>query len=253
VYGKRQMHKLIPMIDTDMLAICKSIPVMLSDAAGAQMFQCFSILYGVNVNVENITMSPNAFWSFKSEDEKKPEIGSIKPEASTQEVMDFVTNIFILWLETKGVRTGSMGNVQGGNVASGISKIIDEMDAYEIKKKSMSWFKLDEEELWNEKLPAIHNYWIKTGMLNSKEAPKLITEKVEITIEFEAPKPMLSRTEELNNIKTELEMEIISKEMAIKLLHPDYTEDMVSEIMESNSGTAASLMKTEKEVKPELD
>ena len=248
IYGKRQKHKLIPTLDSDMLSISKAISVMLSDAAGAQMFQCFSILFGINVNTENIKMSPNAFWSFKSEDEKTPSVGSIKPEADTQKVMDFVTNIFILWLETKGIRTGSMGNTQGGNTASGIAKIIDEMDAYEVKKKSMQWFKLDEEELWNDKLPKVHNFWIQSGMVDAALVPPMIVGEVEIEVEFEMPTPMLSRSEELANVKAELDMGVISLEMAIKMLHPDYSEDIVSEIVESDKGVVGMLT-----VKPVVD
>lgn len=232
IYGKRQKHKLIPTLDSDMLSISKAISVMLSDAAGAQMFQCFSILYGIDVNVENLSMNPNAFWSFKSDDEKKPSVGSIKPEADTQKVMEFVTNIFVLWLETKGIRVGSMGNTQGTSTASGISKIIDEMDAYEVKKKSMQWFQLDEEELWNDKLPAIHNFWIKSGMLIDSEAPSLVVGEMDIEVEFEQPQPFISRTEELANVKAEMDMGILTKEMAIKILHPDYSEDTVSELVE---------------------
>ena len=240
VYGKRQKHKLIPTLDSDMLAMAKAIPVMISDAAGAQMFQCFTIMYGIDINAENMTISPNNFWSLKSDkdSDKNPVIGSIKPEADTQKVLDFVTNVFIMWLETKGIRVGSMGNSNGGNTSSGISKIIDEMDVYEIKKKSMEWFAADEEELWNNKLPYIHNYWIKSGLLVDPDAPGLIAnpDKVEIEIEFEKPVPLLSRAEEIANIKSELEIGTMSVEAAIKTLHPDYSEDIVSEMLEAGMG-----------------
>lgn len=240
VYGKRQRHKLIPTLDTDMLAMAKAIPVMISDAAGAQMFQCFTIMYGIDINAENMTLSPNNFWSLKSDkdSDKTPVVGSIKPEADTQKVLDFVTNVFIMWLETKGIRVGSMGNTNGGNTASGISKIIDEMDVYEIKKKSMEWFAADEEELWNDKLPLIHNYWIKSGQLIDPEAPGLITnpDKVDIEVEFEKPTPLLSRAEEIANVKAELEIGTLSMESAIKTLHPDYSEDIVSEMLEAGMG-----------------
>jgi hypothetical protein len=150
--------------------------------------------------------------------------------------MSFVANIFILWLETKGIRVGSMGNVNNTSSASGISKIIDEMDAYEIRKKSMEWFKKDEEELWNEKLPAIHNHWILSGMIDASKVPPMVVGEVEIEIEFEAPKPMLSRSEEIANIKAELEIGTITTEAAILSLHPDYSEDIISEMIESGMG-----------------
>lgn len=255
VYGKRQKHKLLPTQDTDTLAITKAIPVILTDGAGALMFQCFSIFFGVDINAENMKMSPNAFWSLKSDkdSDKTPVVGTIKPEADTQKVLEYVANIFILWLETKGIRVGSMGNVSGGNVASGISKIIDEMDASELKRRSMEWFQLDEEELWCEKLPKIHNYWIKSGLVDPAKMPPMIvnTEEVEIEVEFEKPTPMISRAEELANVKTELDMGIITKEIAIKLLHPDYSEDIVSEIVESGAGIMG--MFTAKEPQTALD
>lgn len=252
IYGKRQVHKLIPTIDSDMIAITKAVPVILTDGAGALMFQCFSIFYGIDINAENMKMSPNAFWSLKSDkdSDKTPSVGTIKPEADTQKVLEYVANIFILWLETKGIRVGSMGNISGGNVASGISKIIDEMDSSELKKKSMEWFQIDESELWCEKLPKIHNYWITSGMVNPAKVPPMIvnTDEVEIEIEFEKPTPMLSRAEELANVKAELDMGLITKEIAIKLLHPDYSEDIVSEIIESGAGIMGMFAKPESEM-----
>ena len=232
VYGKRQKNKLIPTIDSDILAITKTIPCMISDAAGAQMFQCFSVIYGVDVGSENLSLSPNAFWSFKSDKESnnRPEIGTIKPEADTEKVIQFVTNIFVLWLETKGIRVGSIGSINSGNVASGIAKIIDEMDVYEIKKKSMQWFKKDEEELWNYKMPKIHNQWIKSGMIDASKVPAMVTENVDIKVEFEFPEPMIPRSEELDNTQKELNMGTIKLRMAAKRLHPEYTEEELNEI-----------------------
>jgi hypothetical protein len=246
VYGKRQKHKLIPTLDTDMLAISKAISVMLTDAAGAQMFQCFSILYGVDINAENMVMAPNAFWSLKSDkdsDLKRPMIGSIKPEADTEKVMTFVTNIFILWLETKGIRIGSVGNTNGTSMASGISKIIDEMDAYEVKKKSMQWFKRDEECLWNKKLPLIHNYWIKSGMVDASKVPPMISDplNMDIEVEFEMPTPMMSRADEIANVTNELAIGTMNIEAAIKTLHPDYSEDVVSELIEAGETLGVTL------------
>lgn len=244
VYGKRQKNRLIPVPDSDILAIAKSIPVMLTDAAGAQMFQCFSIIYGIDIDAENLSMSPNALWSFKSDQNsnKQPEIGTIKPQADTEKVVEFVMNIFILWLETKGIRVGSMGAISATNAASGIAKIIDEMDVYEVKKKSMEWFEKDEEELWNVKLPLIHNHWIRSGVLNPSNAPAIIVNprKVDIKIEFEFPEPMISRADQLANIQSELDMGTMTLEMAAKILHPEYTEEDILKLLESQYGMDAN-------------
>lgn len=242
VYGKRQKNKLIPTQDTDMLSIGKTISVMMSDAAGAQLFQCFSLIYGVDVNSENLILAPNAFWSFKSDNEKKPEIGTIKPEADTEKVLSFVMNVFILWLETKGVRIGSMGSLAGGNLASGISKVIDEMDVYNLKKKSMEWFEKDEQELWNEKMPKIHNYWIQSGLVDPEIVPPIINDVMDVVVEFPKIEPMMSRTEELANFKAELELKTITREYVIRKLHPDFNDDMVAEILAGDAPILPSMV-----------
>jgi len=234
VYGKRQKNRLLPVLDSDMLRVTKAISVMLSDAAGCQFYQAFSIMYGIDVSFDNAKIGPNVIWSLKSdkESDKTPQVGTIKPEADTQKVVEFVTTIFTLWLETKGVRVGSMSSLQGNSTASGIAKVIDELDVYEIRKKSQEWFVKDEQELWNIKLPAIHNYWIRSGLVNPSSVPGLIPEStdLDIHVEFERPMPMKSRQEEIAEIKAELELGTMTMKQAIKRLHPDYDEVEIQEV-----------------------
>lgn len=245
VYGKRQRNRLVPVPDTDLLAMTIAIPMMLSDTAGAQMFQAFSVMYGIDVNAENMVMTPNAWWSLKSDkqSDKTPSVGTIKPTADTDKAMNFIIQVFVLWLETKGIRVGSVGTFDAASVASGISKIIDEMDTWEIKKKSQKWFKVDEEELWNEKLPKIHNYWIKTGQLKTNEIG-LIPDNSEIgiNVDFDEPKPMTNRTSEIAEVKSELEIKTMTMQDAIKKLHPDWDENKVQEVMDFWSAINGQLL-----------
>lgn len=229
IYGKRQKNRLLPVLDTDMLAITKSIPCMMSDASGAQMYQAFSIIYGIDISAENLKMSPNALWSIKSdrESDKNPQLGVLTPSADTDKVLSFITATFTLWLETKGVRVGSIGQVNGTNSSSGIAKVIDEMDVYEIIKKNQEWFEKDEEELWNLKLPKIHNYWIKSGMVNPSLVPPIMPEELSIDVEFEDPQPMKSRMEEISEVKAELEIGTMTLEQAIARLHPEYEQETI--------------------------
>jgi len=233
VYGKRQKNRLLPVLDSDNLKVCKAIPVMLSDAAGAQMFQCFSIMYGININFDNAKIAPNVIWSLKSDNDsdKAPQVGTIKPEADTEKVLSLVTQILSVWLMTKGIRAGSIGTVDGGNTSSGIAKVIDEMDVYEIIKKSQEWFKKDESELWNVKMPLIHNYWIRTGMVDASKVPGLMPDKFDpqISIEFVTPEPMKTRAELIAEIKSEIELGTMTMIQAIKRLHPEYDEAMIDE------------------------
>jgi hypothetical protein len=233
VYGKRQKNRLLPVLDTDMLSIAKAIPVMIADGAGAQMYQSFSIIYGIDISAENLKMSPNALWSIKSdrESDKNPQLGVLQPSADTDKIMQFITTNFALWLETKGVRVGSVGSADAGNLSSGISKIIDEMDVWELKKKSQAWFKKDEEELWNDKLPKIHNYWIKSGQVIPSMVPPIMPDELDVDVNFEAPKPMISRGEEIAQIKAELELGTMTMKQAVKQLHPTLEDYEIEEVI----------------------
>jgi hypothetical protein len=137
-----------------------------------------------------------------------------------------------LWLETKGVRIGSIGSMDSGNAASGISKMIDELDVWELQKKSQEWFEKDEKELWNIKLPKIHNYWIKSGLVQPSTVPAMMPdETLDIRIEFEEPKPMQSRMEKLIEIKSEIDLGTMTMEQAIRELHPEYDDARVTETL----------------------
>lgn len=229
VYGKRQKNKLIPTCDTDILAMTKAIPIMLSDAAGAQMFQCFSVLWALDVDLKDLKLSPNAIWDLKSDrsSDKTPQVGTIKPEADTDKIVSFVINMFVLWLETKGVRVGSIGNIDAGNAASGISKIIDEMDVNAIKEKSQEWFERDEEELFNKVLPKITRYWAEMGVSDIVIMP----ENPGVEIEFPDIEPLVSRAEVIANLKEELNMGVITLDVAIRKLYPKLEQEAIDEIV----------------------
>lgn len=233
VYGKRAENELLPVQDTDILAMSKLISVLLSDISGAAMFQCFSIIYGIDLDMENAVMSPNALWSFKSDgtSEKNPSIGTIKPEADIDKIMGFIVSIFVMWLETKGVRVGSVGNVDAGNIASGISKIIDEMDVYKVVKESVQAFQHDEAEFW-EKMVKIHNEWLATGQVSG--LPKL-SEDLEVQIIFPEPQPKRAKKDLIEEKKMEVDAGFKSKRRAIMELNPEMTElELEMELAEIN-------------------
>lgn len=232
VYGKRQKNKLIPVIDSDVLAMTKAIPIMLSDAAGAQMFQAFSIIWAIDVDIKDLKMSPNAIWDIKSDrsSDKNPQIGTVKPEADTDKIVSFVVNMFVMWLETKGIRVGSIGSIDAGNAASGISKIIDEMDVGYLRAKSQQWFEKDETEFWNRLMPKMHAYWIRTGMLTGPGLPPVV-EDPQVIVAFERPEPMLSRAEEIANIEKELAMGTMTLDAAVRKLHPKLTDEEVTAVI----------------------
>lgn len=222
-YGMRSRIDILPKQDTDLLNITKIIPVLLSDLSGAVLFQCFSIMYGVDVNSENLIMSPNAFWSFKSDpqSDKTPSVGVVKPQADIEKVLNFIMEVFTFWLESKGIKVGSTGSADGNNAASGIAKIIDEMDTSELKKLSIKAFKKDEKAFWS-KMKIIHNTWVDNGLIVNM--PRF-SENFEVEVEFDEPQPIVDREKYVRTVKMEVDAGFLYPEKAIEKLFPDADEE----------------------------
>lgn len=227
-YGNRSITRVLPNQDTDIAQMSKMIPVVLSDLAGAIMFQCFSIMYGIDVDADNITMSPNAFWSLKSDktSDKTPSVGTLKPQVDISETREYILDVFSLWLETKGVRVGSIGSANGANVANGISKIIDEMDVFEVKKESIEFFKREENDLW-QKIAKLNNIWSKQGHIDTE----IIPEDFDFSIEFDEPKPEMTRSQQIADLKAEMDAGLTDRETAIKRAHPDLDEEGIQKML----------------------
>lgn len=224
-YGNRSENELIPIQDTDIESMSKLVSIFLSDLSGAILFQCFSIIVGIDLDVENAVMSPNALWSLKSDkaSDKNPSIDVIKPQVQIEEVVRFVVSVFTLWLETKGIRVGSIGNIDASNLASGVSKIIDEMDVFKVVKESITGFKQDEKVFW-EKMKNVHNAWVDQKLITGM--PKF-TDDFWVKIEFPEPQPKRNRSDLVSEKKMEVDAGFKSRERAIRELNPEWDDEDV--------------------------
>ncbi len=226
MYGNRSPFKVLPTQDTDILPLTKIIPVILTDLSGHVLFSVFSITWGIDVSSENLTMSPNAFWSMKSdrESDKQPQVGTLKPQADIEKVLDYIKNTFSLWLETRGIKVGSMGSIDANNAASGIAKIIDEMDTSEMRKVAMEHFKKEEAKLW-QLIKVMHNYWVDNKML--AEIKPRFSEGFKVQVTFDEPQPKISRKELVDTISLEVDKGFLDMRSAMERLYPDLTPEQI--------------------------
>lgn len=131
VYATRDTVTLMPEEDKDTFNMVTLLPLLLTDGNFAIKFQCFSIIYTMNLDAKNMTMSPNAIWQFKSNgaESDKPELGVIKPSVNIPDILEWIRAQFSLWLESKNLKLKAFGS--GGSTienASGIAKAIDAAD-----------------------------------------------------------------------------------------------------------------------------
>lgn len=169
IYVNKSALRLCPVPDSDTIAMTEYVPIALSDLNLAAMFAAFSITHITNGSVENLTYAPNALWFLKSDDpEKDVQIGTLKPEVDYQEVLNLIQSEISLWLGSKGIKAAAIGNLTQDNYASGISKIIDEADTYDIRQEQTIFFSKAERELWDLVLHSMHPGWSSAGLVENR-------------------------------------------------------------------------------------
>ena len=249
VYGNRSKQRLIPTQDADLVQMIKMFPVLFTDLGGAIMYQCFTIMYGVDVDTTDLKMSPNAFWDFKSEkaSDKKPEIGTIKPEAQAEKVLSFIAHLMGAWAESKSIKVGSIGKMDGENVASGVSKIVDNMDTFEIRKKNIPFFRKEEKDLWD-LLAKMNNHWLESDQIDLELYPTSVVDELEVkrnfNIEFEPPRPMENRGEVVDTQIKELNNGLTTTKRAVEKINPELDENEINDLMNEIDAEATERMES---------
>lgn len=241
VYVNSSALKLTPSPDYDGIRMTEVIPVMLADLNLAAMFQSFSIMYGVDLSIENMTYAPNTFWFLKSDNpgESKPEIGTIKPEVDFQEVLNLIQSQLSMWLGTRGIRANGVGELTQQNFASGISKVIDEMDTLDARQAQTSTFSCAEKDLWALILEKMHPMWVDQGKISQRA---LWTPGASVLTSFRLAIPGTTRTQLIDEQQKEYAAGFTTRRRAIQALNPTFTEADVDalllEITEERYGSA---------------
>lgn len=233
VYINRSRHELVPQIDTDTLCMTKLIPVLLSDINYAQMFQAFSIVYGINLDQEGLKMAPNAFWSLKSDPafpEAKPEVGVIKPQVDSDKSLASLKAQMALWMQTRNIKPGAMGDLTVENAASGIAKAIDEIDTSEDRAQQIPYFVEAEKQLWDLTINYLHPYWQQDPEFENKLS---FSPGSMVTTTFQEQKPVIDQSKLIDDEIKKLNAGLQTKEGALKAIYPDYSDAQIEELLSS--------------------
>lgn len=244
VYVNQSKYNIMPKQDTDILKMTKVIPIMLTDLNLAAMFQSFTIMYAIDLKIENPTFTPNALWFLHSDptSDKNPQLGTLKPEVDFQEVLNLVQSELSMWLGTKGIRASSVGQLTTENFASGISKVIDEMDTYEARQKQVKAFLKAESQLWDLIFRYMHPYWVATGMVDNRA---LFSPGASVVTNFAVQLPMQTRGQVVRDLRDEYAAGFTTKKRAIQTLNPELSESEVDDLMEDIDEERNILVTTE--------
>lgn len=218
VYCTQDLFSLSSSPDNDSFNISILIPKLLTDLNYAVQFQSHSVMYGIDLNPQNLQGGPDAFWSIKSEEGegKKPSIGILSPQVDVDKVLSLIQYTTSQWLENKGIKPGSVDSRD--NSASGISKIIDEADTTSIVDKNRILLVKAEKALWR-LIGKMHNMFINT--------PRAFGEPLEVSISFPLKQIIPNPSEKRESIKFQLDNGLTTMTRALQELNPDLSREEI--------------------------
>lgn len=231
VYINRSRHNITPTPDSDTMTMSRLVPTLLADLNFAVMFQSFSIVYGIDVDDSNLVRSPNAFWRFKTNPnnpDAKPEVGVIKPEVDTDKALTLVKTLMAMWMETRNIKPGSVGDMTVGNASSGIAKMIDEADTSKDRTKQIKFFSPADSGLLELIVNHMHPLWMKDPAYTFRET--FSSDKIKILSRFPEQKPILDPSKQLDDEIKKLGANLTTPNRALKVLNPDMNDDAVKKL-----------------------
>ena len=229
-YIRSNSNELIPTPDSDNLPMTVLIPKLLADLNYAVMFGCRSQVVGIDVEMGNVEWSPDSIWILNSMpgENKNPSLDTIKSDVDVDKVLNLINNELGLWLDTKGIKSSTVGKVTVENAASGISKLIDESDATAVNRRYMKIFRGVERCIWK-LVKTMHNTWINNGELDMKID---FSEDFKPSVELIEAKPIVNTLDVLEELKLQKEIGIFLPEKALKKVYPDATQEEIDEMLE---------------------
>jgi len=244
-YINKDPNHVVPTDDSDILAMTKLIPILLTDINFAHMFQAFSILIAIDAEANGLKFSPNAVWQFKSNpgSDKQPSISTVQPSADIDGGLSLVANQLALWLNSKGIKPGAVGEISGSNFSSGIAKMLDEMDTSENRNAQVPYFQRAETDLWDLVLRCYHPIWSDTVV--GFDAPKdLFSPAAKVVANFAEQVPLVRRGQVVADVKSEVEGGFTTNRRGLKRLNPTYTDAEITalevEIADEKAANAAT-------------
>ena len=208
----RDVVSAMPTEDKDTKKMVMLMPLLLSDLNYAMKFQCFSIIYSIDVDTSAMVIAPNAVWPLNSVDtgvdeKKNPMVGTIKPEVDADKLLNVLFTQYRLWLESRSIKVGAINSNEN---LSGIAKAIDMADTVADIKYQQKLFKRAERDL-SVVLTAVSGKQVSLVPIFPKRV-----------LMQETPKEVVER------VVLELDNGLTTREQGIRTVHPDYDEEQVS-------------------------
>lgn len=229
VYINKTRHDIMPAPDEDLLQMSILIPVLLTDVNYATKFQAFSIIYGVDLDMDNMTLGPNNVWSFKSDPEKniKPEVDILSPKADVQGMMASIEAQLSMFFESRNLKRSGRGRAGVETAQSGIALMIQNLDVTDDIREQRVKFQEAESELWDLIINYLHPVWVS----QFKDMKLNFSQGAEVEVEFPEIKAISSEDEVLEREILKLDNNLTTRRMSLSKLYPAKSQKVIDEML----------------------
>lgn len=236
IYTRNAKYNLLPTEDTSDVPMTILIPILLTDLNYATQFMSHSIVYAIDADISNLDGNPDSVWLVKSDEteadqnDKTAKIGTIKPEVDIDKVLKLVQTELALWLDSKDLKAQGVGSVEASNLASGISKMIDEADTTKAIKSQIEIYREAEAEMWY-KIGIMHNIWVDQGFLIDTDINKRVDGDLKVNTIFEEPTVVVDEKERIETIQLKEDNRYITHRMAVREANPELDDAEIDQLL----------------------
>lgn len=233
VYINESSHYISPISNDDLLRMGILIPLLLTDLCIAIKWQTWSIIWVSGYDGE-IPASPNSIISLPTgPDGTRPEIGTVKPEVSIDATLNFIHQLTLSLLSTNNLSSvGMPGTMDAQNVASGISKALDESQSTEDKRDQQEYFLKAEDEFWTLLSKFMIPYWRRTNQLATRINMEFSRDFV-INVHLADPQPAVTEKDQIAIAKEKLKNDPVAlstHKIELSRLYPDKDSEQINQL-----------------------
>lgn len=216
-----------PIVEDDLYHLCIAMPIVLTDLFFALKYQCWSIIYVINADGQDINMNPASVMHLKGDPGQTPSVGQVKPTVDSDKVINLIEATINLMLSSKGLSAGTLSTGQSAkDTVSGVSKMLDNASVVEDKKDQQELFIVDENEMWEIFAFRMIPFWRSKRLLNFKFNREFSANFIVATV-FREPRPLMSEKEKTELNISKMKAGIKTRKSVVQEDNPDWTETMV--------------------------
>lgn len=232
----------------DMVDLTIAIQQGWSDLLTIAKNQGFSILTIISPDEpKKLVVGVNkAIWLKQNPGQETPSINYVTGNSPLSEYKELLMELLGLLLTTNDMAPGSVsGLTNAKNFSSGFQALIEMADTLEALEADKPILRNAEHEFW-EVIAGWHNYMYDIGVLN-EEAKALgkFSDDVDVMIHYSDMKPIESEQDRINAVEKLTQLDLLTKEDALKKLNPDLTagqiEKKIKELAEGRAQRVADM------------